>query len=71
VTLIISEVISEVSIMKRAYWVLIATMFLVLGLDTLALALASESSEVVVSTDKDVYAIGENVISTVSMDPLD
>ena len=56
--------------MKRAYWVLIATMFLVLGLDTLALALASESSEVVVSTDKDVYAIGENVISTVSMDPL-
>ena len=54
--------------MKRAYWALII-MFLVLGLNTLALALASESSEVLVSTDKDVYAIGETVEITVSMDP--
>jgi len=56
--------------MKGACWVLIIIiMFLVLDLSTLVLTLADEFSEVLVSTDKDVYTIGETVEITVSMDP--
>jgi len=40
-----------------------------LSLNTLTLAFASESSEIIVSTDKDVYTVGETVEIKIFMDP--